>query len=61
MASSVELLSVQQMAEELGIPAMTLYKKRQTGDFPASYKIGGAVRVRREDFLAWLESKREVA
>ncbi|OOL32612.1 hypothetical protein GQ85_06415 [Rhodococcus rhodochrous] len=61
MKVSVDLLSIQQMSEELGIPAMTLYKKRHLGDFPVSYKIGGAVRVKREDFLAWLESKKEVA
>lgn len=58
---SVALLSINQMSEELGIPVMTLYKKRHAGDFPVSYKIGGAIRVRREDFEAWLESKREVA
>ncbi|WP_420917825.1 helix-turn-helix transcriptional regulator [Rhodococcus rhodochrous] len=34
---------------------------RCRGDFPKSYKIGGAVRVRREDFLTWIESKRETA
>ena len=56
-----KLLSLKDMAEALGMPVSSLYQKRHAGDFPVSYKIGGAIRVRREDFEAWLESKREVA
>ena len=60
-AQPIGLLSIKQMAAEMGIAEMSLYKRRSNGDFPASYKIGGTIRVDRRDFLTWLESKREVA
>ncbi|UPK64656.1 helix-turn-helix domain-containing protein [Rhodococcus pyridinivorans] len=60
-SAATPLLSVQQMAVELGIPTASLYQKRHRGDFPRSYKIGGSIRVKREDFEAWLESKVENA
>ncbi|WP_071934724.1 helix-turn-helix transcriptional regulator [Rhodococcus sp. 2G] len=56
-----KLLSLKDMAEALGMPVSSLYQKRHKGDFPVSYKIGGAVRVKEEDFLTWLESKKEMA
>lgn len=59
--TQISLLSIRQMSELTSIPVNTLYQLRHRGDFPVSYRIGGAVRVRREDFLAWLESKREAA
>lgn len=55
------LLSIKQMAAEMGFSEMALYKRRSLGDFPRSYKIGGTIRVDRRDFHAWLETKREVA
>jgi len=58
---SVEWLSLEQIAEELGIPLRTLYAQRSRGIGPHGHRIGKHVRVRRSDLDAWLESHADPA
>ena len=53
-----ELLTVDQVAEILGIHAMTVRRKIRTGQIPA-IQLGGpgsAIRVLSDELEAWLES-----
>ena len=52
-----EWLSLDKIAEELGVPLRTLYAHRSRSTGPKSYKIGKHVRVKRSDFNAWLEQR----
>ncbi len=53
---SVEWLSLEQIAEELGIPLRTLYAQRSRGIGPRGHRIGKHVRVRRSDLNTWLDA-----
>lgn len=57
---ATEWLSLEQIAEELGIPLRTLYNRRSQGDGPHGYRIGRHVRVKRADLDAWVESQSDV-
>ncbi|MGY1736858.1 helix-turn-helix domain-containing protein [Geodermatophilus sp. SYSU D00684] len=57
--SSDEWLSLEQIAEELGLPLHTLYQQRTKGTGVPGYRIGRHVRVRRSDLEAWLEQRRD--
>jgi excisionase family DNA binding protein len=50
-----EWLSLDDIAEELGIPLRTIYAQRSRGVGPRGYRIGKHVRVRRSDLNAWLD------
>ena len=52
------LLTVDEVAEWLGVPVGTIYAWRYRGGGPASYKVGRHVRFRREDVEAWLADQR---
>lgn len=49
-----EWLSLEQIAEELGVPLRTLYAQRSKGNGVPGYRIGKHIRVRRDDLDAWL-------
>jgi len=51
---SDEWLSLEQIAEELGIPLRTLYAQRSRGIGPHGHRIGKHVRVRRNDLNTWV-------
>jgi excisionase family DNA binding protein len=51
--SSSQLLSAEQVAEEIGCCLLTIRRKIYSGELP-SLKIGRLVRVRREDLDAFL-------
>jgi excisionase family DNA binding protein len=51
-----EWVNIQQLAEELEIAARTIYNWRVLGKGPKGYKIGSAVRFRRSDVDAWLDT-----
>jgi excisionase family DNA binding protein len=55
--SGPEWLSLKQIADELGLALRTIYNRRNRGDGPRAYRIGGKVRVKRSDLDAWLESQ----
>jgi excisionase family DNA binding protein len=50
-----EWLSLQQIADELGVPLRTLYAQRSKREGVPGYRIGKHVWVRRADLNAWLE------
>lgn len=52
------LLTVEEVAEWLGVPVGTIYAWRYRNTGPASYKVGRHVRFRRADVEGWLEDKR---
>ena len=43
------------------LPVKTIYVQRAKGDLCAGYRFGKHVRFKREDVLAWLETKRDEA
>ena len=52
------LLTVEEVAEWLGVPVGTIYAWRYRSTGPASYKVGRHVRFRRVDVERWLEDQR---
>lgn len=58
-ASTMNLMTLKEVAEELRIPEATLRYWRQRGDGPHGFRIGGRVVFRRaavEDWVAGCES-----
>jgi len=53
------MMTVEDLAEYLGIPIPTVYKQRSEGTGPPGFRIGKYVRWRRSEVDAWLESKRD--
>jgi excisionase family DNA binding protein len=53
------LMTVEDLAEYLGLPVATIYKQRSEGTGPPGMRLGKYVRFKRTDVEAWLESKRD--
>ncbi len=47
-------LSFTQIADELGVPARTIYHLNQIGKGPKCFKVGRTFRVASKDYEAWL-------
>lgn len=56
VADEVRLLTVQQVAHQLGIHPATAYRLAKSGDLPAA-KIGGSIRIDPRRLAAWLEEQ----
>lgn len=56
-----EWLSLEQIAEELGVPVRTLYTWRINRTGPKGYRLGKHVRVRRSDLDAWIDTRADPA
>lgn len=56
-AETVEFITVQQFAEEMGIPVQTVYRWRTEGKGPRAHKIGRHVRFSRHSVNEWLEQQ----
>lgn len=54
-----EIMSIQHLAEFLGVPLSTVYKWRYRGEGPRAIKIGGHVRYRRSEVQHWLAEHEE--
>lgn len=52
-----EFLSVQDLADYLGVSVDTVYRWNAEGTAPKRYKIGKAVYYRRSDIVLWLETR----
>jgi excisionase family DNA binding protein len=53
------MMTVEDLAEYLGLPVGTIYKQRSEGTGPPGFRLGKHVRWRRSEVDAWLESKRD--
>lgn len=51
-----EILSVSQIAHELGVSPQTIYKWERAGKFATVYKFGGRWKIYRSDYEAWKRS-----
>ena len=54
----MEILNTRETAEYLRLSKPTLERFRISGEGPSFCKLGGAVRYRKDDLDAWLESRR---
>lgn len=50
----VDLMTTEEVSNELGIPVGTLRYYRSTGCGPVSFRLAGRVRYRRADVMAWV-------
>jgi len=55
------LLSVQDLAEYLGVPATTLYQWRHRREGPQGFRVGRHLRYQRIDVAEWIERQIENA
>ena len=53
--------TIEELSAFLSIPVKTIYAQRAKGDMCVAYKIGKHLRVKRDDVLCWLETKRDEA
>lgn len=53
------LVSVEALAEYLGVPITTIYDWRTHGKGPCGIRVGKHVRFAIEDVMAWLDRQRE--
>jgi excisionase family DNA binding protein len=55
------LLSVDQLADYLGVPVKTVYDWRRTGHRPAAYRVGRFLGYAVSDVQAWLAEQRDTS
>ncbi|MFJ3781088.1 helix-turn-helix transcriptional regulator [Streptomyces sp. NPDC090093] len=57
-----EMLTIDQVVEEIGVPRATFYRWRQLKKGPRSIKFpNGSVRIRRSELERWIETLEEAA
>lgn len=54
---SLDLLTVEQLAEMFAVPVRTVYEWNQAGTGPKRIKIGKRTYYRKTDIQAWIDSK----
>jgi excisionase family DNA binding protein len=52
-------MTVEDLAEYLGIPVQTVYKQRSMGTGPPGYPVGRWVRFKRSEVDAWLAKRKD--
>ncbi len=55
------LLTVQDLAEYLGVPATTLYQWRHRREGPRGFRVGRHIRYQLTDVTEWIERQIESA
>jgi excisionase family DNA binding protein len=55
------LLSIDELADYLGVPIKTIYEWRQTGRGPVGIRMGRHLKFAVSDVRAWIEHQREAA
>ena len=53
------LLSIEDLAEYLGVPVTTIYDWRVDGKGPCGVRVGRHVKFTGSDVLAWIDAQRE--
>lgn len=57
-----EMLSIDQVIAEIGVPRATFYRWRQLRKGPKAIKLpNGSVRIRRSELERWIEALEEAA
>jgi excisionase family DNA binding protein len=59
--NDVTLLTIEEVAEHLRVPVLTIRWLRQEGRFVPAIKVGRRLVWDARDVAAWVESQREVA
>lgn len=59
MFMNKQLLSTEQVAEEIGIPVTTLRYWRGRNEGPRSFRVGRVVKYRQGDIEEWIEEQME--
>lgn len=57
MPDSPDYMLIHEVADLVRIPVATLYQWRVTGDGPSARKLGRRLVYRRDEVVAWVESK----
>jgi excisionase family DNA binding protein len=52
-----KLLSIEEVAELLGVPKRSMYRWRTTGEGPKGVRVGRHLRYRPESVSTWLEQR----
>lgn len=58
-SAATELMTIDEVASELKISRKTLLNWRAVGVGPPGFRVGKAVRYRRENFARWLAEQEE--
>lgn len=53
------LLTVEELADYLGVPVATLYQWRHRGKGPPGFRVGRYIRYRRNDVEQWIRDRLE--
>lgn len=56
----VPLMSIEDLADFLGVPVATIYDWRVDGKGPCGVRVGRHVKFTQADVLAWIDTQREV-
>ena len=59
MESTVEMLTPEELAQELTVPVSTVYRWNYSKTGPPPCRVGKYVRYRRADVEQWLDSRRD--
>jgi len=59
MDSLEPLLTVQELADYLGVPVATIYAWRYRGDGPSGFRVGRHLRYRWGDVEEWITQQRQ--
>jgi excisionase family DNA binding protein len=59
MDSLEPLLTVQELADYLGVPVATIYAWRYRGDGPSGFRVGRHLRYRWSDVEDWITQRRQ--
>jgi excisionase family DNA binding protein len=55
METRERLLTVEELADYLGVPVATLYQWRHRREGPPGFRVGRYIRYRRTDLEAWID------
>lgn len=55
MTPDEQLMTIQELAQYLGVPVGTLYQWRYRREGPPGFRVGRHVRYRRSDVEMWIE------
>ena len=59
MGTLDRLLTVEELADYLGVPIATLYQWRHRGEGPPGFRVGRYIRYRRNDVEQWIRDRLE--